>query len=361
MPSLSPAPNRVYYPQIDGLRFLGFLLVFFTHFSIYVPSTFLYKMGWVGVHLFFFISGFLLTKLLQIEYKVHSTISIKKYFYRRVLRIWPLYFTYLLLILLFLIVFNKEFSIVRFMGNVFFIDNVLVFFYGLNTNIGALHLWTISVEEQFYLMLPFFLLFIFKIPRKQNLIAVLLVLFVFGIFIFPFLNGRTHFPHFSIRSSWVFLIAGLLLGLGYGRNLMQKINPYAALLLSVVFMYVAGLYFAERGPILINCLIVGSIILSFLLLFSTVFYDAKNWVYKLFTLSPIRYLGKISYGLYIFHTVVIGVTKSIFKEVPQQYLFLSLFFALFFNIVIAVISYEFFERKFLLMKENAAIIKNQKP
>lgn len=114
--------NRAdYFPAIDGLRFYAFLLVFFFHFDSYVISDFISTIGWSGVEFFFLISGFLLTKILTKEYKQSNSIKVYKYFICRILRIWPLYFIYILgITLISVVLIHQPVSISRLFGNVFF-------------------------------------------------------------------------------------------------------------------------------------------------------------------------------------------------------------------------------------------------
>src|SRR5690606_33171181 len=80
-----------------GLRFIAFLLIFIHHtgFGDVFLVSFIKRIGWIGVDVFFCLSAFLLTRLLQIEYENTDRIHIRYFFIRRVLRIWPLYFTYI--------------------------------------------------------------------------------------------------------------------------------------------------------------------------------------------------------------------------------------------------------------------------
>lgn len=340
-----------YYPQIDGLRFLGFLFVFLNHFNLYSPLSFLRKMGWTGVYLFFIISSFLLTRILVVEYHSNNKIDFQKYFIRRVLRIWPLYFSYLLLILLASLTFNKEISVYRFLGNVFFLDNFLAESDGRNPNFASGHLWTISLEEQFYLILPFLLVLYFKLKNYRSFFFGILVLTVFVVFSLPFLTGSGLDANFRRPASWIFLLIGFLLGLGYGQHLTKKIHPYIAIVLSFIFIIVSQTLFVNRGTLFMNTAVIICIALSFLFLLSAVFYDKSNVIYRFFTVNAIRYLGKISYGLYIFHLLAIAATRDVFEYLPESIFFLSFFFALSINILIAAFTYEFFEKRFLKLKE----------
>src|ERR1051326_2201548 len=104
--------SKVYFPGLHGLRFFAAMMVVFSHVelmkeyhgfaNVYDSSQAVYESGRLGVTLFFVLSGFLISYLLLVEKKVSGTVSIRKFYSRRILRIWPLY--YLLILITFLIV-----------------------------------------------------------------------------------------------------------------------------------------------------------------------------------------------------------------------------------------------------------------
>ena len=110
VPGIEPLGSRVYFPELDGLRFLAFFLVFLFHQGISRPV--LSKLighgaagccienGWVGVQLFFILSGYLITTLLLREEAAFGRIDLRAFWVRRIMRIWPLY--YLIVVLVFL-------------------------------------------------------------------------------------------------------------------------------------------------------------------------------------------------------------------------------------------------------------------
>lgn len=144
----------VYLPGLNGLRAIAALSVVFSHISIQAKILGLTKFGgWGfathGVTLFFTISGFLITYLLLLE-KEQKRIMVKRFYVRRILRIWPLYYLYLLISILFL-------------GKYFEWDSTILYYLFFCANIPYIfessifliaHLWTIGVEEQFYLIWP---------------------------------------------------------------------------------------------------------------------------------------------------------------------------------------------------------------
>ena len=156
----------LYFPNLDGLRFFGFLLIFCSHalFSIsfsghdkpaFSTDTSLTHLGFAGLDFFFVLSSFLITFTILGEYETSGGFSFKNYFIRRSLRIWPLYF--LIVVAGFVLVSLAplfEISVSPLPSPVWFLSFTLDFYVmedGQNFLFFLVFLWTLSVEEQFYL------------------------------------------------------------------------------------------------------------------------------------------------------------------------------------------------------------------
>src|SRR3990172_8203455 len=137
--------TRFYHPELDSLRFLAFLLVFFNHSPYLGSSLFLVKLhdfGWLGVDLFLGLSAYLITKLLFTEFQRLGTIDIVYFYVRRVLRIWPLYFFFVALVVT-LTLMERELTAAvarRIAGLASFTDNIFSAFVGYNMMIYSPHL-----------------------------------------------------------------------------------------------------------------------------------------------------------------------------------------------------------------------------
>ena len=146
-----------YEPSIDGLRFVAFLLVFTSHAPLIGGSAvavWFKAYGWIGVDLFFMLSAYLLFRNLIGEHDRKNRIDIANFYARRVLRIFPLMSVYVLAMLLIFGPVTDQWGL-RLAGVLLFFDNIVSWFYRLNGAITATaHLWTLSFEFQFYLVLP---------------------------------------------------------------------------------------------------------------------------------------------------------------------------------------------------------------
>ncbi len=349
-----------YFPAIDGLRFIAFLMVFIYHLSPFRPTSFFNMTGWTGVHLFFLISGFLLSKLLTEEYKQSGSISLFKYFIRRILRIWPLYFLFLLIVSIASVsLTHHPFSLQRLFGNLFFYDNILTVANGFNPNLATGHLWSMSLEEQYYLVLPFFIPWLIK-QNKKNIKGIIFA--IFGLLLLTRLVLVIF--HCNYTSIYVLpfsadcFVAGIALGIGVFDTWIKKIPTIFAWTLGIILLlllyklpppmvmgpHIIWLYFVMAG--------------AFFFIFIAVAYSNHRWLNQVFTNRPIRYLGKISFGLYVFHIAANYIT-AYFYSILKRPMDMGIFWiSLSFTILLAIVSYELWEKQFLKMKDRFTVIKS---
>ena len=220
--------NKVFFPNLDGLRFFAFFLVFVNHATgslgynnhsetfAYIRSHFFWN-GDLGVSFFFVLSGFLITYLLLKEKELSGKINIKNFYLRRVLRIWPLYF---LIVAMCLLVFpmlentlSKWFAIgvstdeinkwfcLTFTGNFDYIYN------GINNFMIGI-LWSVSIEEQFYLFWPLIVAFV---PTKYLLKIFLLIILGSIAFRFFYAQGNPMIIKYHSLSSISDLASGAVI------------------------------------------------------------------------------------------------------------------------------------------------------
>lgn len=364
-----------YIPALDGLRFFAFLLVFLHHSLLNISSSnpfvnyflvIIQKNGWVGVDLFFVLSGYLITTLLLHEQKKNKKYSIKNFWIRRSLRIWPLYYLALLIGFLFplhesLFIFDKNLSLniieearialpfyLTFTGNWF----ISLFGYGNFQLIG--HLWTISLEEQFYLIWPLILIFIKNI-RSSIILGFFVALISILTRIVLALNHISHPGIYTNTFARIdILVFGAILALinFYKPNILKRLLPLTKtpiLMSSIIFfaLFLHKIYLFN--PKMIFNIVFGYTVIGLFMVYLVFCALQKNTYFvdflskKLFTT-----LGKISYGLYIWHVLAIYLSFKIFVQYST---FLNLILAFSLTILFGFISYYFFEIIFLRMKE----------
>ena len=179
-----------YRLDIDGVRALAVISVILYHLEFTYGENVLFTGGFTGVDVFFVISGYLITNLLYKEYTQNKNINIKNFFIRRARRLLPMLFFLLIIVFVFSYFFilpsfwndisKTSLAITLFSANFYFLTNN--FDYGLVTsNLNPLlHLWSLSVEEQFYLFFPFFLIFLLK--KKFDLLKIIFSLIIISFF-----------------------------------------------------------------------------------------------------------------------------------------------------------------------------------
>ncbi len=370
--------NKSFYiSNLNGLRFLAAFAVILGHTELTKKSLGLSNLldsnlgffnsggGHQGVVLFFVLSGFLITILLIKEKERYKTINFKKFIIRRALRIWPVYFLFVSTIIF---AFHGIGSLLEEKTNgglligmyLLILPNLAMSGFGSIKHIA--HLWSIGVEEQFYLIWPFILKYFSR--RKIILIMCFLVVVIpiiphFADFLavrFPgytwFLKIiRLFFQYFLINSM---AIGGLLAFIytKYGLLIKKRINFLVSSVIIglCIILWARGVHFSG-----INDVVYPFIFGVFILVVSL------SPPLLLFENKIVSYLGKISYGLYVYHWVVIYLFFSFLKEneIELGY-FLSLSVSFIITVLISSLSYELLEKNILKFKVKYALIKSGK-
>ncbi len=380
--------EKKYFDYLDALRCFAFIAVFYAHTgSIFLGATIteafpldIWKKftvyGSYGVNFFFVLSGFLITYLLLREKNVQGNISVKNFYLKRILRIWPVYFLTLLFsmfILPFLIpastyevlgMTNPNMDASTFFAFFFFVGN---FYQGLGLGMGTLSigiLWSVCVEEQFYLVWPWIVKWFDT--RKLLLITILLISLSL-LYKFLWANDRVanYYLPWSVGMDLAF---GALLGIGYFMKKHKQIIIGALCVFAICLLIVIGL--GSQGSLLealrlfktplVDC-VFALIIYFFLQKTSSLQDSGKQSLFHLGkkkTKTFLIYLGKISYGLYAYHTICLMLVVSIFYkiglitlEVNRAAFFTTAFSAILLTILTAHFSSKLIEKPILALKE----------
>jgi len=352
--------ERVHLKGLNGLRAIAAIIVVIAHLRILLPErpAFIgerFDLANYAVTIFFTLSGFLITYLLFKE-KMRQEISIKKFYIRRILRIWPLYFTYLAAAVITIYIYTPGKLPGSLAYYLFFAANIPSIF---NTHLPYLaQYWTLGVEEQFYLFWPWLM------KRSGNALKALVIfticfLIVKLFFRFIYFKWDNIMPlHFlAVTRFECMSLGGIAAILCIQRNkffLSVTTNKFTQLIcwLSLVIMAMNRFHVI---PILDNDLAalvtIGLIVnLSFN---DKSFISLENRFFDL--------VGRISFGIYMIHPLVIffyGLLLSMFDLSPQTKTLLIYPGVLLFTIFFAWLSYEFFEKRFLRLKERFSTIKN---
>ena len=403
--ALNPVkPAKLYFKNLDGIRFIAALLVLFHH-ACYLKRNYsagyafvnncAEYLGRIGVNLFFILSGFLISYLLLVEKDSTGTISYRNFYLRRVLRIWPLYLGYGFLITFLSpyiaskLGFGSAVDLSTTMLNLLFLlifsVNMQLAFIGSNGGIFEIS-WSVCIEEQFYLIWP---LLINKFRKNilrllVGMLAVTLLVRIAICVVWPIYAHAVDVRSFwhtsyTANHTYDYLItnyllifdkldlfgAGLFIAWLYynrekHRSLFRKLfHPVVQVVMTVLFVvYLLSIYDPTNFfYFLFVDHIVCFILFGYILLAAV----AENSIFNL-EYPLLRTLGKISYGIYLFHTAVLQFTLVLFKKVvkhPESHLIYDLVYplcGLVATAVIAWLSYRFYESWFLKKKDKFAFV-----
>ena len=358
--------DKLYFPELDGLRFLAFLLVFVHHSSLFSK---LRTNGWIGVDLFFVLSSFLFTKLLIAEYYKTNTISFKKFYLRRIFRIWPIYFLFIGFSFTLYLLSKGQITNnigIRIFGLFAFSDNIMTAIYGWNPMPFIAHLWTIAYEEQFYVFVPIIIFLLIRSSFKTKVIFITSIYILFsGIRLALIANNVTSTVLYVLPiTHFESIIMGMVIGFGGYDFLLEKIKPLIIGLIGILFfalLYLPYLVDTSDGNItsywdLLHYSLIG--ISTSLVIFSV---SNSKLLKKIFSKSLFVFLGKRSYGLYVYHSLGIAVGSYLIAHssiLPSNSL-VSFIYSFSFTVIVSIISYKFIETPFLKLKKKFEVIKSR--
>ncbi|MBB2144373.1 acyltransferase family protein [Pedobacter sp. LMG 31464] len=371
--------TRYYKPELDVLRLCAFLFVFFVHRLDLAPidpekyywGYHLSLIGNYGVPLFFFLSAFLITELLTKEQDQYGKINVKSFYIRRILRIWPLYFTFFFGMVLLTSTTNyfgriispgAQLAFTLFSGN-WYITFHKWQSYCINP------LWSVSVEEQLYILLPVIIFFTGK--RGLKIFSILAIVVAYGTIVYYASRPTTNFSGQWTNSfvQFQFFAAGILLSV-YLKGSQPKWHVVAR-----IFSFIVGIMcwliasivceINADAPHLATILqSIGGwllILIGVILMFCSLYGASEKYMP-----SILVYLGRISYGMYVFHITIYWLVFKIFKDELTTFSlqinllewknWLGFIFAFFVTVTLATLSYKLFEKPFLKLKNRFTLI-----
>ncbi|MGQ0458018.1 MAG: acyltransferase family protein [Hyphomicrobium sp.] len=304
-------------PEIDGLRAIAVLSVVFYHFSI--PG---FGGGFVGVDVFFAISGFLIGGLLWRELTTSGTLSLTNFFARRMRRLAPAYFVmaFVTLVVSYLILmpfdfreFGKELiASTAYLSNVHFFRESGYFDTDAESKI-LLHTWSLSVEEQFYIFLPLLLLFIRR--NRNALIAVLAALFATSLALCIVGTSVSHTAAFFLFPfrAWE-LLGGVLLAIFVQQSAVAVREPSQAVSWIGLAMVLAATAFATPGPTFPGVQAMLPVFGALAILYNG---RQDNVVNRVLSSPAFVFVGLISYSLYLWHWPVLTLSRYYWDGASQ--------------------------------------------
>jgi len=322
---------------------------------------YLFSYAFIGISFFFTLSGFLITWILLSEITINTNFNLKNFYIRRSLRIWPLYFLIVAIGYILIPLLSDLFRLPSpHLPNIWwFLTFTSNFYFGsFNSNMLFLlvFLWSIAIEEQFYLAWGALMYFFYK---KIIVIATVLLLIYLALIILTandiihsvYFNTINYFPNFALG-------AVLAYSCTKKNNLFYLLKNLPENFWKIFYLvFLLTLLFFQEPKVSFFIHTIRHLLFTVffcLLLFDQCFTERP--LFKLGKNKWFNYLGKISYGLYCWHGVVITFVKKTVEiaHYNENYIDVLILFpllTLFITIIISIISYEFFESRFLKLKD----------
>lgn len=349
-----------YEPSLDGIRAIAVLLVMAGHLSLVYA-------GGLGVDIFFVLSGYLITAILLSESSATGRISLRKFYARRALRILPA-------VILLLVVLNAIVTIIetgepaaRFrwdsLGALFYIANWLRAF-GLDLGILG-HLWSLSIEEQFYFLWPITIAFLLSRKLSTNQI-----LFIVGFAIVLVNLDRIYLYHGIESFNRIYngldtradaLLVGCALALSGYRFLSHRVFAVLGLIGAAFVSHVLFRSYPVPDDFQVPFgLTIGGTLFAVGVAFSlaAILANPQSIFANLLRLPPLVWTGRLSYGLYLWHFPVFTFVGGWFPSLQPAPLMLLKVAATFFC---ATLSYYLLERPCLKLKTKFSVVKTRVP
>lgn len=341
------ALNRKYYPSIDGLRGIAILSVILTHtaqnytWNVWIDGT-------IGVHIFFIISGFLITTLLLKEKIKSGRVSFKNFYIRRVLRIFPVAYLYIFTLIILSLIFKFRLGTFNVITTLLYLKN-----FPSESTWQTGHFWTLSIEEQFYLFVPVLL-----ILNTNRFIRVILLLFILvpvvdyigfnniGVFYTNHIIHNITFIFLALLDQGsLFILLGSFLSILIFKKIIEVERLSGRYFLSTFLFLGAALihyiYIVPSIPYLST-----SVFAILMGLCITANLHENNFLTKILSSPILVKIGVLSYSLYVW--------QQIFTLHPPWFGWFKYADSIPLNLValfiVATCSYYFYERKFLKWK-----------
>ena len=346
-------------PALDGLRGIAVLMVLFFHLIHLSPELYLFAQGgFLGVDVFFVLSGFLITSILIKEYENDGQINLKNFYLRRSFRLVPAFWTFLICLYYFgdYLLPDDQAKLIHSYHNLFFAFTYLMNWHnvignGLTGNLN--HTWSLAIEEQFYIIwsLVLFKCFAKRLTRRQIFLWTGGV--ILGLIVWRFwraANGTNPIIlYYSTETRIDALLIGCLAAMIYSWRLLpekfyaSRQFDFLALLSLLTALFTAFSFSHTEAFLYYGFLSIFAAAVAVIILWLVT--RTKSIPNTLLEIKPLRWLGQISYGLYLWHYVFFEFGKKNFQSLTVQ-----IIAGIGLSIIVSTASFYLIEKPFLKFK-----------
>lgn len=355
----SKGKKHRYMPGLDGIRAIAVCAVIAYHFGFSWASG-----GFLGVGIFFVLSGYLITDLLVKQWQETGKINLRDFWFRRARRLLPALFLVLIVVALWIGLFHFSrladllgdwLASLFYVTNWWFIFNDVGYFSQFGEPTPLLHLWSLAVEEQFYLFWPFLLLVgLLFIPKRKWLIGAVVLVALASALDMAFLHQPglmdTSRVYYGTDTRAFSLLIGAALALCLpSHRLTGRMANYKPLRIALDIVGISGIVcliwmfgqvnqyetFLYRGGMVIQCIATTAVIAAAV--------HPSTWIGRMLGFRPLRWLGVRSYGIYLWHYPVLVLTFTSTTTGEGSFIFHSII-QIAAVLLIASISWRFIEK-----------------
>jgi peptidoglycan/LPS O-acetylase OafA/YrhL len=315
-----PAPlaaglQKTHLPSLDGIRAIAVCLVVLYHLGIPgVP-------GGMGVLIFFVLSGFLITWLLLKEEERFGYVSLKLFYARRTLRIFPAFYAYWFLIVGLWIVSSRHIFKAQAICSFFYINNYYQAIFG-DPNTGLSHTWSLGVEEQFYVLWPItFLLLRTNRRRIRFLLWSIAAVWIYREFLIFGLHRPQGYIYEAFDTRADHLMIGCVLAVALRERVCLRLWHFltyaplrmwitvTGLVISATLSHFLHAIYRDSSAFIVDPLLAAALIVQGTAYTSAALGKILNWGWM-------SYLGAISYSIYLYHPLAMGFGEKLFRKLP---------------------------------------------
>jgi peptidoglycan/LPS O-acetylase OafA/YrhL len=337
-----------YRPEIDGLRAIAVLAVVFYHAGYTLNENELFTGGYIGVDIFFVISGYLITSIIYKGLK-QGNFSFAQFYERRVRRILPALFTVLITCTLFAIAYLVPWQLIDFsnsaLASLLFVSNIYFwkesgYFAPATDQMPLLHTWSLAIEEQFYILFPICLILVWRyLPRY--LLAIMIIALVLSFHFAETVTPKNpEYSFYLLNCRMWELLSGALLAkieLDKGRNnpaTLELIFPALGMLLIGYAIFYFDSETLHPGYITIIPILGAMLIIWYC--------KPGGWFTRFLSVRAIVFTGLISYSFYLWHYPIFAFSNVMNQTLNNSYRTGLILIA----ILLSLLSYYFVEQPF---------------